>query len=447
MKYSALWPVFCLLLASIFINACTDPSAIGADLLEGDRARLEFFDTISIAAFVEEAPASATHSRFNAFDAYLFGDMEDPIFGRSTAELFFQVLPRFADPLIGDDLIIDSVILNLPFAPNAYYGNTSQNYELAVRRINAVIDNDNEYDSDTTFASLEDPLARILYAPNADSVSYLNYNSTAGQLVTLPTLRIPLSNDIGTEILNIDSLTRNSDDRFVEVFNGIHLQPTSLNEGMVAFQLINSETGIFVYYHSDSLARQYHLEVASASVKFMSLKHDFTGTLVEEALADNSTSDSLLFTQGMVGPIIRIEFPHLDQLRNQNLVINKAELELWQGDFPGSQSLFFEPGEQLLLATKDENGNFVPIDDYTISLADLPRRFGGNLINEGGLLPNAYRMNIGTHLQEMIDGRESNEFYLILASKVNRASRTILFGPNHPEFPIKLSVTGTIVTN
>ncbi len=449
MKYSAIWPVFCLLLASIFINACTDPTAIGADLLEGDRTRLEFFDTISIAAFVEEAPASATHSRFNAFDAYLLGDMEDPIFGRSKAELFFQVLPRFADPLIGEDLIIDSVILNLPLAASAYYGNTDQNFELAVRRIDAVIANDNEYDSDTTFASIEEPLATVLYAPTADSVTYLSYiSSTTGTSVKLPTIRIPLSNDIGTEILSIDSLTRNSDDQFVEAFNGIHLQPTSLNQGMPALNLINSETGIFVYYHSDTLARQYHLEVASASVKFMSLEHDFTGTPVEAALTNNDNiSDSLLFTQGMVGPIIRIAFPHIAELRNRNLVVNKAELELWEGDLAGSQSFIFEPGEQLLLATKDENGNFVPIDDYTISLANLPDRFGGNLINEGGLLPNAYRMNIGTHLQEMIDGRESNEFYLILASKVNRASRTILYGPNHPEFPIKLSVTGTIVTN
>lgn len=447
MKQSALWPVLCIVLASIFINACTDPSAIGADLLEGDRTRLEFFDTISIAAQVLEGPDLVTHSRFNAFDAYLSGDMDDPIFGRSTAELFFQVLPRFADPLIGDDLIIDSVILNLPFAPSALYGNLAQNYGLDVRRIDGVIPNDVDYLTDTTFASLSEPLASITYSPSADTVNYINYNTPSGQVVALPTLRIPLSLELGQEILNIDSLTRNSDDRFVEAFNGIHLLPTTVNAGMSAFNLISSETGIFVYYHSDSLARQYHLDVASASVKFMSLEHDFTGTPVEEALTNNaSSSDSILFTQGMAGPILRLEFPHIENLRNQNLVINKAEIELWEGDLPDNFTLNFPPAEQVLLATQEEDGSFVPIRDYAFSLGDIPGRFGGVLVEESNA-PNVYRMNIGTQLQDIIDGREENELFLILVSKVNRAQRTVLFGPSHPEYPIKLRVTGTIVTN
>jgi len=91
MKQYAIWPTVCLILASILINACTDPTAIGADLLEEDRTRLEFFDTISIEAHVEVGPPLITHSRFNAFDAYLLGSMRDPVFGKSTAELFFQV--------------------------------------------------------------------------------------------------------------------------------------------------------------------------------------------------------------------------------------------------------------------------------------------------------------------------------------------------------------------
>lgn len=447
MKQSALWPIFTVLLASLFINACTDPTSIGADLLEGDRTRLEFFDTISIAAQVEEGPTLVTHSRFNAFDAYLLGDMEDPIFGRSTAELFFQVLPRFADPLIGDGLTIDSVILNLPFAPEAFYGNIAEVYDVAVRRIDAVIPNDNDYFTDTTFTSLPDPITTIRYSPTADSITYLNYNTPTGQLVTLPTLRIPLSTDLGLEILNIDSLTRNSDDRFIEAFNGIHLQPTSTNTGMSAFNLISPEAGIFIYYTSDSLARQYHLEVASASVKFMSLEHDFTGTPVEEALTNNTASDSLLFTQGMVGPVIRIEFPHISELRGRNLIINKAELEFWEGNLPNNFTALFSPADQLLLATKDENGRFVPIPDYGFALGDIPGRFGGVLINDPEGKPNSYRMNIGTQLQDIIDGRAPNELFVVLVSKVNRAQRTILNGPSHPEFPIKLRVTGTIVTN
>jgi hypothetical protein len=256
-----------------------------------------------------------------------------------------------------------------------------------------------------------------------------------------------LSNDIGTEILNIDSITRNSDDQFVAQFNGIHLQPTSLNRGMPAFDLINSRAGIFIYYHSDDLARQYHLEVASASVKFVSFEHDYAGTRVEAALNNTDTSDSLLYTQGMAGTIVRLAFPHIAQLRNKNVVINKAELEFREGSFAGDSTFVFPPAEQLLLATKDEFGNFIPISDYSISLGDIAGRFGGDLVEEPGNLPNAYRMNISTHLQEMIDGRANNELFVIISSKVNRADRTILYGPNHSEFPIKLKVTGTILND
>lgn len=447
MKHSALWPILLLTLASIFTNACTDPSVIGADLLEGDRTRLEFFDTISISARVEEGPALVTHSRFNAFAAYLFGNMDDPIFGRSSAELFFQVLPRFADPLLGDNVIIDSVILNLPYNPNFSYGNIAQSYELAVRKIDGVIPNDNEYRTDTTFASLEEPLATATYSPRGDTVNYLSYNSSIGVTISLPTLRIPLSNDLGQEILNFDSLTRNSDDRFVEAFNGIHLQPTSVNQGIAAFNLTNPETGIFVYYRADSIARQYQLEVASASVKFMSVDHDFTGTPLGEALNDNNAPDSILFTQGLAGPITRIEFPFISNLRDQDLVINKAEIEVWVGDLPENNIANFPPGEQLLLAIKDENGTFVPIRDFAF-VSNIPLQFGGVLTQEPGVSsPGVYRMNIGTHLQDMVDGVEPNELFLILNSKVTRAERTLLFGPNHPELPMKIRVTGTIITN
>jgi hypothetical protein len=60
-------------------------------------------------------------------------------------------------------------------------------------------------------------------------------------------------------------------------------------------------------------------------------------------------------------------------------------------------------------------------------------------------------MAISTYLQEVLEGRMSDEFYLIPienndltdAKRSEVAERVLFYGAGHPQFPVTLSVTFT----
>jgi hypothetical protein len=148
----------------------------------------------------------------------------------------------------------------------------------------------------------------------------------------------------------------------------------------------------------------------------------------------------------MAGPVFRIEFPHLEELKNQNIIINKAELEMRIGSLPGDSSDVFLPAEQLILTYRNENGQQVLIDDVLVS-SNLEQQFGGVIIDAPGDDPDIYRMNFGTYLQQAIDGIVPSTVYVAVALKGYNAERSIIYGPDHPDYPIKLRVSGTVLDN
>ena len=433
--------------AIALINACTDPSAIGSTLLEEDTTRLEFFDTVSINAVTEDGQPIVTHSRFTVFEGYLSGCLEDPVFGKNTANLYFQVLPRVRDPFLGDSiLIVDSIILVLPYNVQGFYGSQIETYGLDVFRVDESMPNDVDYFSDRTFqVQSGTTLGTASYRPTQDSISFVDYSNSNTDTLRRAQLRIPLDMDLATELLSYDSTTQNTDALFLDAFKGLNLVPTTVNTGMSSFDIGSREAGIFIYYRADSTALQYQLEVASSSTKFMNFVHDYDATVVGDFLADTGDQDSILFAQGMAGPVIKVSFPFLAQLRSQEIVVNKAELEIRIGTVDGDNPNLFPPSDQILIATKNADGDLEPISDFALGLSNLEGQFGGVLIDEPNDEPDAYRMNISTHFQEILDGREPNEFFLVVSPKAVRATRTIIYGANHPEFPIKLRVAGTVV--
>lgn len=448
MKRSVYWGPLFFSLALTFLNNCADPTTLGSDLLESDRTTLEFFDTISVEAVVEPGEPLTTHSRFSSFNAYLFGDMRDPVFGRSRASIYFQLYPEFGNPFREGNLIIDSIRLILPYAEQAVYGNLAEFYEMDVLRVEEPMPNDQDYLSDQNFVVDTDrKIGSIRFRPRLEDVTYVDYSSSIGDTVSYPHLRVPLDRFFAQEIINLDTTILQSDSLFLEQLRGLKLEPKTVNRGMLGFDIFDSRAGVLVYYRLDELNLQYQLEINSASTKFVNFSHDYTGTLVGQTLENPAAQDSLLFIQGMAGTVVKLSFPHLDALRNQNLIVNKAELELRIGSTAGDSTEVFFSADEVLLAEKNESGDLVPISDYLFTGEDVEGKFGGFLSDEPGEEPNAYRMNISTHMQDMIDGRVPNEVYLVVAAKAERASRSILYGAKHPEYPIKVRMTVTSLSN
>jgi hypothetical protein len=451
MKDLTSWQFFVLpLFVLLLIQSCNDPTTFGADLLEDDRTQLSFFDTLTMEAAMEPGEPVLITSTLNSYPAYLFGKMSDPVFGISKAEIFMQLQPREGDiPFLEDGFIIDSVVLALPYSSDYFYGQTVSTFDLAVRRMTEVVSSDENYLSDTTFASNDIPLATASYRPRYDSISYINYyGSSVGDTAQSNMLRIPLSSRLGGEIFDLDSATLVNEQAFLEAFPGIHLQPTSTKQGIVAFDIDNPLTGIYIYYHVDDLYFQYQLRINTGILRYSALNNDISETVIGDVLAGNTPPEveNVFFTQGMSGPLFKIDFPHLDQLQNRNVIINKAELEMRIGSLPGDSSFIFPPAEQLVLTYRNEEGQQVLVDDVIVAATNLQDQFGGQVIEMPGE-PDIYRMNFGTYLQQAIDGLVPPSVSVAVALKGYNAERTIIYGPKHPEYPIQLRVTGTVLDN
>lgn len=451
MKDQTSWLLLALFaLASLFTQSCNDPTTFGAELLEQDRTQLNFFDTVTMKMEQEQGEPVLITSTLNSYPAYLFGKMRDPIFGTSTAEIYMQLQPFEGDiPFLDDGYIIDSVVLALPYSPDYYYGRVASFFDMAVRPLTEVVSSESNYLSDTSFASSDIPLATASYRPAFDSVSYVNYfGTTTGETARSNMLRIPLNNRFAGEILTLDSATLVNEQAFLQAFPGIHLQPTSTGAGIAAFDIDNPLTGIYIYYHNDDIFYQYQLRINTGILRYSALDNDISGTVIEEVLAGNTPeeAENLFFTQGMAGPVFRIDFPHLDQLRDRNIVVNKALLEMRLGSIPGDSSNVFLPAEQLILTYRNEEGQQVLIDDV-LTASNIEEQFGGVLIDAPGDEPDIYRMNFGTYLQQAIDGTVPPSVYVAVALKGYNAERSIICGPNHPEYPVQLKVAGIILDN
>ena len=435
-----------VLFAITFLSTCNDPTTLGSDLLSDDTTQLEFFDTLTIEAITEIGePLPTNFAGNNVIDGFVFGNMNDPIFGKSQSSIFFQVVPRISETFILENPILDSVILNLPYYPNGFYGRQPDQYTIDIFRMAENVDGAAEYFSDTSF-QVSDTLASVSVFATGDTVSYLDYSGIVPQTVSLPTLRIPLNlKTIGAELFNLDSVTLTNNDAFLETFNGIQLRPGNETQGMIAFDLLTPAAGLFYYYSEDSTFFQYQFALRKFSLKFLSFEHDYSNTPIEEAVA--SETDSILFSQGMSGVVTKLRFPTIGAFRDRNFIINKAELQVSLASLDGDLPETFTPTEQLVLAFRNDAGELQAISDVTFGLSSGNNRFGGAIEDNPEPSPDTYTMNISTFFQEMLDGAQDPELYILVSPKVSNASRVVLFGPSHPEYGIKLRVTGTNLGN
>ena len=245
-----------------------------------------------------------------------------------------------------------------------------------------------------------------------------------------------------------------SDENLLNVFKGVQVQGTpngaSNSELMMAFDLTSSLGGLYLYYTTPSDTLFYRFSVNSNAAQMVTFEHDYDGSIVEPFIDENDfVGDSLVFIQGMSGLNAKLSIPYARNL--QNAIVNQAQLEFTIATIlPQDQSIFHEnPLDQLLISKKNEDGDLTIIGDLetALNLGNLTGVFGGNLtsVNQDNMVLWKYTMNISDHLQDMIDGIETtDEIFISALSKAQNAQRSIIFGPNHSTYPIKMNVTYTI---
>ena len=443
-NYFVALSVLSIVLLSLTFS-CTDPTTLGSELLEQEQANVLFTDTLTLTmSTVREDSVKTFDPDPNAqFTSYLCGNYKDDIFGTHSAGIFTQL--RTSTTAVPDAFrgaALDSVILHLAYDSLAFYGDQAETYSISVFRITDDMDPGGTYFSTDTFAyNPISPLGNIDFIPHFDSIDIVDYSDTAA-VKTLtrkvaPQLRIPLSTEIGEELLNMDSSTLNNIANFLNEFKGIYIKPTSLNQGIMGFFLNTSLSGLTVYYTKDGESNFYSFVSNSNAAKTTFIETDFPPNVIS-AFDDTNIGDSILYIQGLAGPNIRFDIPYAGAFKNT--IINKAELIV---TVSSEEDPLRRTPTQVVAATRMDDGTYLVIDDVLLTLSRLSL-FGGQVEEVEGM--REYRFNLSAVFQTLVD--DSNEsLYLRILPKQEQATRMTVFGPGHSQFPAKLNIVYTSLTN
>jgi len=453
MNYKLLPSAALLLIAfvAIFWTACNKPTPFGADLLDDQVADYAFTNNIEVRCTVEREDSVITSS---AADYYLCGELNDPIFGKSTAELFTHLRLDNLDP--GFDktkMAVDSVVMYLQYSNTGVYGDTLQPQTLRVLQV----DNGKEIRYDRNYYS-NNELPASTEIGRVDN--FLPRPRTSESLISTttkaPYLRVRLNDSFGRELLEMDSAITASDTLFWKTLRGLKIVTATQGASpgaMLAFNLNNPAfSRVRLYYSVDrdtGIAHQVFDYFFVGARKFVHYTHDYAGTPAGAKI--DQVSDDLLYVQGIQGLRLKLEFPSADTFNN--LIVNRAELEFTVASLPGDLPSLL-PADQLILTKLQGDTLQVFTNDILYSIGTTRdegfSRFGGYLeeIFVNDLKINRYRLSISDVFQQMVDDDgaldlKNRTLYLSVYPQNRSARRSVLYGPGSTTYPAKLNLKYT----
>jgi len=426
MKYKMLSLVTSLSIAFVALlwTACNKPTPFGAELVD-EETEFAFTDTLSVLCTIQPEDSVITSSTSSY---YLCGELNDPIFGKSSAELYTQLRLDNLDP--GFDpakMTLDAVDMYMRYSTSGLYGDTLQPQTLRVLRLVQPIQWDANYFSDDELTAGEE-IGRVEnFYPKPRTADSLFSTTTKA-----PFLHVRLANSFGNELLGMDSLSTATDTAFWRKLRGLKIVSSAANASpgaMLSFNL--DETGY------SRVRLSYHVA-------------GYTGT--QPGMKINQRSDDLLFLQSMQGLRVKLEFPTTNKLND--LIINKADLEFTVATVPGDDLSHLFPADQVTLRQEQGDSTLVYTSDVLYSLGSTLSegftRFGGYPETEivNGATLTRYHLSLSSVFQKMVDddssiNLENRTLYLTIFPENRSPQRLIVYGPKSPIYPLKLNVKYT----
>lgn len=446
-------PVFAaiLMLAAALWAACNKPSPFGSELLEDEQAEYEFTDTLSVVCTVElEDDSLETSDPGSTAGAFLCGELDDPLFGKSKAEIFSLLQLSVLDPgFKPDSQTVDSLVLYLRYAPGSFYGDSTQAQTLRVFRLDESLEDDNDYYAESTLPAGTEIGRLENFYPRPNTVDSLFDPDTKA-----PFIGIPMSLDFANELFRLDTSILQNDSAFYKALRGIKIVASSnaTPGAILAFNLNNATySRLRLYFHDndDSTSRRFDFYFSGVN-KFTHLAHEYGNSPAGQKIGQQS--DEYLYVQAMQGLRLKVEFPTVDLL--DKIAVNKAQLVLTTASLPGDFAVL-TPAEQLILTEKQGDTTFVFTSDVLYSLGPALNlgfnRFGGFPEDENinGTLVERYRLTLSDRLQAMVDDTSGDPkkktLYVNITPQGRSARRTVFYGPKNATFPAKLELKFTRV--
>ena len=439
-----------LFLAGFIFTACTriGTTELGLGLLPS----MDAYNTKDTVLEVETMTVDRTDSlRVYGSDDHIVGNItNDPIFGTTTASMYFQLKPTyFPYQTRGtrDSVVIDSAVLILSY--RGFYGDSTRPVTLNLKRISAstplppdsiLASNYPEVYNIQTDATMANPYI-LDFSRVRDTVKN-RYETAINQI------RIPLTSAFATMFLrSFDTTTAYKNDTTLrQYFPGFALTANSAsnNNVLVRINLMDTNTKLALYYNTNSVTST--LAGARDTVvdyfRFSLTNNGHANFIKRNKSASEAAShfgvnnDSLVYVQSSPGTLVKIKVPGLKGFANK--IIHRAELIAEQAPVsnPSALEAKWTAPNYLFLGAYDSASNSIrniPNDYLGTANTNQLIRFGGRVLYktvQGVDNVATYNFEISRYMQGVIS-RKDSVFDLRLIAPVNESIKYVPGYPNN----------------
>jgi hypothetical protein len=370
----------------------------------------------------------------------LTGEYTHPLWGKILSSAFIPYERPSYNTEADETVVLDSLVLLL--SPNGYFvGDTTMPLTVRIHQLTEKISlNDNGYlYNKSSVAYDEAPLAVYTFKPKPGNPDFLEIR-----------LSDALGHDLLTKFHARDQAI--SSDRFEDYFRGIAIIPEGeFNQTVLAFSVADTATAISLRYHiTDELENNQELLFkAKTETQFNRIIHDRTGTLMEnypfrqvEIPSDSLGNRGILMCG--TGWYVRLEFPYLNNFREQGeyVEIEQAYLKIYPE--PGSYSTYNTLPDSIYLYIADENN----------VVTDAVKDYLGEEVQTGILMKDDtfdentyYYFDVSDFIQQEsgASGRYKHNLQLVYnAYDYTGTLKNLTIGDQKGRTPITLQITYTI---
>lgn len=353
-------------------------------------------------------------------DDHMLGYVNDPVFGKTTASVNFQVAPQsypFSWDIPKDSIVLDSVVLSIK--NNGIWGDSMQPLKLHVYTIDpeVVFDNDSAYDNTRTFTKGREITE---FTSGTTVYPYLlnDVDTTEGYFTEVATnqIRIRLNKSFGQQLIDYDSgAVYSNDTTFYSYLRGLIVETEQSGQSLLQVSLTDTSTRLVVYYHSltDTASRWFVPKTAS-SASSNTILRDYQGTEIPTYLS-NGTTDDKVFMQTSPGTYTTIDISSVDSM--ENVIVHRAEILMYE--IPDADEFLTPPNLFLSAYSSDSSRAFAIPYDVTI--------FNGEITNltQFGVAPRTknnayyYSFDVSRYVQGIITRKEKRH-NLVLTAPYNQ---------------------------
>lgn len=432
-----------LLLGSILFNiSCKkqDENTVGSDVI-GDRSGFDIrvTDTFEVVAYSVKADSVP---ETNTLPYYLLGQMNDPVLGRTSADIITQFSVPFENFTF--EGTIDSVVLQLRYAgANGVYGNKATAQSIRVYELDEDLPVHTENSSFHSAKSYR-------YKPALLGEHTGVFNVTDSVMTELDSVKIGYAPQLRVRITDpsfiarLQALSGITEASFKSQFKGLVVsaghQSLAPGEGALAFMYLSqAESNVTVYTRkTDGSHNRYQFPVSRVN-ESKTNRYVHSGQPADLQPVNGGVHQPNNYIQAAGGIRLRVLIPGLNNLAaNQAIAVNNARLVL-----TAKADALYEVPSRLIPYGADEKGALAAIPDFN-------EQYGGTF-NAG---TQTYSFNVNRYIQQMLttyyqEKRDINYGFNITipTGDINAARRLLLDTDNSDPASRKLKfiLTYTVI--